>query len=384
MQREITTGLRATVTVRAVTPETLETRDLGAWSALAERALESNAYLCPQFVLPALRHLGSTPAMRILLIEKVGAGSRDLIGLGMFEAQPPAPSWPLPSLRAYRSRHSYLTGLLVDRSDADAAIEAFFDYIRRPASGWHAVEFAYRNTEGKLAELMMRAARARNIPWFERVRTSRAILQPQDSGESYLAREVSASCLKDLRRCRRRLEEKGSVVWEMLSDQDVTDEVMERFLHLEHLGWKGRSASSLRSSAADEQFFRTMIGEFRKTGRLFFTELRVDQRTIASTCNLVSGDSGFAFKIAWDPDFSKNSPGMLNELELVRNAPVVCGQLSCIDSGADENSFIDKLWIGRRALTSGMFVTTPIGGKLASVLDRCRQAKRWFRAKMPV
>ncbi|MBE0602785.1 MAG: GNAT family N-acetyltransferase, partial [Deltaproteobacteria bacterium] len=130
------------------------------------------------------------------------------------------------------------------------------------------------------------------------------------------------------------------------------------------------------SDPSHEAFFREAADCFREKGRLFFTELSVDGAVVASTSNFISGDAGFAFKIGWRPEFAKLSPGMLNEVECIRNAPERFGNLAFIDSGAEEGSFIDQLWTGRRGLSSGFFGTTPLGKNALSVVDRVRTLKR--------
>jgi len=176
---------------------------------------------------------------------------------------------------------------------------------------------------------------------------------------------------------RRRLEERGNVRWMALFGKEVDETSLERFLEIEHMGWKGENGTSLRSRASHEAFFREMVGGFREKGGLFFTEMYLDDAVIASTSNLISGGTGFAFKIGWNPNYAKMGPGVLNEVEFIQQAPCLCGSLSYIDSGALEGSFIDQLWVGRRVLASGIFGTTSLGRKVLWGLERVRGVKRW-------
>jgi hypothetical protein len=98
---------------------------------------------------------------------------------------------------------------------------------------------------------------------------------------------------------------------------------------------------------------------------------------------LISGGTGFAFKIGWNPSYAKMAPGVLNEVEFIQQAPRLCGSLSYIDSGALEGSFIDQLWARRRILASGVFGTTALGRTVLRGFERMRKLKRWgrFRSK---
>jgi hypothetical protein len=119
-----------------------------------------------------------------------------------------------------------------------------------------------------------------------------------------------------------------------------------------------------------------MVERFKATGNLFFTELWLGDTVIASTSNLISGGAGFAFKIGWHPAYARMAPALLNEYEFIRRAPAVCGDLSYVDSGATEESFINKLWVGRRRLASGIFAITPLGRRLGRGVWLLRKLKR--------
>jgi CelD/BcsL family acetyltransferase involved in cellulose biosynthesis len=195
----------------------------------------------------------------------------------------------------------------------------------------------------------------------------------------YLETELKGGRLKSLRRLTRRLQEMGEVGWRALSEPDLPEAAVDRFLELEHLGWKGTEGTSLRSQPEDEAFFREVIDGFRSEGRAWFTELSLNGTVISSTSNFVSGRAGFAFKIGWDPAYAKLSPGMLNEIELIRRAPELFGELEYLDSGAGEGSYIEEFWTGRRALTSGIFATTALGRKALAFVDAARGLKRRLR-----
>jgi len=167
------------------------------------------------------------------------------------------------------------------------------------------------------------------------------------------------------------------VRWRALRGPQITPACIERFIELEHRGWKGQQGTSLRSRPEDEQFFREMIGKFAARDRAVFTELSVNDTVVASTSNLISGKRGFAFKLGWHPDYQRMAPGLLNEVELIRNAPVVFKDLDFIDSGATEGSFLEELWSERRVLVSGAYAATPLARKVLQAIDAARRLKRW-------
>jgi len=365
--------------VRSIRPQDIDAGTEAAWSALAQRSLEPNVYLAPEFILPALRYLDPALPVRILLIEHSRGGGRVLTGAGIFEPRSPTIRFPLKHWRAYRSCHSYLTGLLVDRDHIQPTIRSFLEHMRRREAGCQGIQFTWCSSGSLLNAMVEAGSGGHRACWHEQSRSQRAVLVPAQSGEVYLDAHLSASRKKELRRCWRRLGEQGEVTWRIFSGPDVRDEHIDHFLDLEHRGWKGEAGTSLRSKPAHEAFFREMIRRFRESSGVFFTELRSGATVVASTCNLISGNTGFAFKIGWHPDYARMSPGMLNELELVRAAPEACVHLSFIDSGADEGSFIDRLWMQRRDLVNGLLSVAPAGSAVAGSIDRLRRAVRWWR-----
>ena len=355
----------------------LDARTIAAWADLEQRALEPNAYLSPSFVLPAIRYLSPRLQPVVCLLETEARGVRDLVGLGVFEAVRYSRRFPLPHLRAYRSRHSYLGGLVLDPAGAVPAAEALFRWLQSRHSRWHGVDMDGRFGDGPGDRALTQAIAACGATWHENWRTQRAALIPAQAGEAYLHEHLTGGRTKDLRRRRRRLEERGSVRWRALRGPEITPVCIERFIDLEHRGWRGQEGTSLRSRSEDEQFFREMIGEFAARDRAVFTELLVDDTVVASTSNLISGKGGFAFKLGWHPDYQRMAPGLLNEVELIRNAPTLFEGLGFVDSGAVEGSFLEDLWSERRVVVSGTYAATPLARKLLQAIDTARRLKRW-------
>lgn len=120
------------------------------WSQLEQRAVESNAYLSPHFVLSALLHFAPRRKPLFVFVDHHQGGEDHLVGVGVFERVMASPKMPVPHLRAYRSPHSYLTGLLIDRDCIDPVIELFFSYFMHPDAKWSGVEFNARSSGGPL------------------------------------------------------------------------------------------------------------------------------------------------------------------------------------------------------------------------------------------
>jgi CelD/BcsL family acetyltransferase involved in cellulose biosynthesis len=349
---------------------------LADWLDLERRAVEGNMFLSPHFVLPALQHLDPRKRPLQLAIYRNDAEGARLIGLGLFIARPPTVRFPLPHLEAYRSPHTFLTGMLLDRDSQWLALEGLGAYLSSARVQWCGIEFEDRLADGALDQIHQDKAITSMVRWSEYYRHRRAILTPAAARDMSTAVLADGGFGKDLRRKRRRLGEKGEVGWLCRAGQEVTPEVVETFLRLEDQGWKCADGKSMLSRPGHAEFFRDMSMRFAADGRAFFTELTVNGRVIASTSNFISGNIAFAFKIGWDTEFASVSPGLLNELELMQNAERCLPEIAFIDSGAVEGSFIERLWRESRQVATGILTGGYAGAAVLPAISIARRLKR--------
>ncbi|MFZ5892891.1 MAG: GNAT family N-acetyltransferase [Myxococcota bacterium] len=372
---------RTTLSVRIDDARSLSPRTLAAWAELEGRALEPNAYLSPYFVVPALKHLDPEREVLALLIEARDGSSAEphLVGIGVFQPVSGTRQFPLPHLVAYRSRHSFLSGLLLDREHAEAAVRALFLQLREHRWRWHGLEFDSTWGDGPTYDLLRAHGFGNGVghcTWNARLRS---VLQPSiDRPQIEAARAKKVS---DLKRKRRRLAELGKVTWTVRSD-DTPAASVDAFLDLEHRGWKGDNKSSLLSNGANERFFREMMQGFSRAGRAVLVELRLNDRIVASSTNFVSGSGGFAFKIGWEPELAKVSPGAQAELELLERIldDRALGHVDFWDSGAEAGSYMDEFWPGRRQLVSLAVSFSPISMPLIGLVQKARSWRQQLRS----
>ncbi len=369
--------------VREFDPAVAGPETVGAWSALERRALEPNAYLSPHFVVPAVRHLDPGAGVVVLGVERRdGPGAAPaLAGVLVGRTVAGTRAFPLPHLQVYASRHTFLTGLLLDRSEGEAALDTLLGYVEAQPRRWNGVEINDTWGDGPAFDLVAATAARRGLAagvWNEQ---SRAVLRPHDDRARIEASEAAEA--RALRRRVRRLQEQGEARLEVVCRGGISDASIEAFLALEHEGWKGDQCSSLRSAPATERFFREMVAGFSAEERAVFVELRLDGQVVASTSNFISGWAGFAFKIGWRRALAKLSPARLTELELVRQLfrSETLGALSFLDSGSPEGAYIEALWPGRRPLVSLALGTTALGRAVIRTMRAARAAWRCYRSR---
>ena len=362
--------------VRILNPCDVEPETVTAWSQLESRSLESNVYLSPHFVLPAIKHIDSKAPIIVMLIEIESDNKKSLIGVGVFIRRTATKKLPLPHLEAYLSPHSFSSGLLVDQECSGLVFSAFLNFMKNNSKKYQGVVFNYCFSEGAVSGLIEYARNTYGLKWFEFDSMDRAVLYPEESGENYINQRIP-SRKKDICRGLRKLEKIGSVDWRV-RDGNSADlkEAINCFLELEDMGWKGEAGSSLLSHSGHVNFFREMASELLAKKQAFFAELTLDGKVISSSFNLISGNAGFAFKIGCNPCFSKGAPGLINELELIRNASDIFEMQDYVDSGTVAGSYLEKLWLERHRHVYGALATTVPARNLLTIADHFRNRKQ--------
>lgn len=337
--------------VRAIAADRIADRDVPPWVALESRAVEPNAYLSPYFVRAAARHVTPEHPPLVLFVERRAAGGSELLGAAVLTKAGPSLRFPACRLRGYQTPFNFVGGMLLDRECPAAILEALLAHVRKSMPRCGALELPFVWDDGPIMRLSCSLGRSAGYRARIAAPTTRSILVPAHAQEQLQSKPL-AQRMRDLARRRRRLEERGAVGWRWYRHDGVPQSAIEDFLVLEHAGWKGSRGSSLRSRAAHEAFFREMVAGFAAEGRAIFTELTLDGEPIASATNFLSGNRGFGFKIGWNPAFRTYSPGVLNEVEFMRHAGTIIGDVDFMESGATANSFIDELWRERRTLST--------------------------------
>lgn len=360
----------------------LDNKDMAAWEELEQRAIEPNGYLSPHFVIPAWKHIAGKESVFGILIEKNNAGGvPQLAGIGLFQECGPSKHFPLPHLTAFTSRHSLISGLLVDQESAEVVVRHIFDQICGLNNKWHGLVFHNQPNDGELANIEKVVTKDMGINWGYFREWNRPILCLKDI-KSNISPSLGKSMKKSIHHRMKKLKELGQVDWRVLYKESLTDVTLDRFMFLENLGWKGREHTSILSNNTDKFFFLEMMKGFSGSERAFVTELMLDGHPISSTVNFASGGAGFAFKIGWDPLYAKYSPGILNEVNwLESNDPFIC-ELNFVDSGSsDDSSYLSSLWNKKRAMRSGVYALTRQGKLLLPFVRFAAKIKNYNRSR---
>jgi len=360
--------------VRVLCPSEFDNKLIAAWVELEARAVVPNAFLSPYFILPSLRYLESPEDVFGLFVERISGGVTTLVGVALFKVRKPTRRFPLRHLAAFKTIHSYLSNFLIDREHEAEVLKVIFAYVTDKKRPWHCLHLSDFSTGHCFTEQTLALASDFGMEWTVIRSWQRAVFNVTEYDGNVLT-YLSKKQRKNYNRGLRNLQELGSVKWTMAHGTEPLDRAIDEFVRLEHMGWKGRDGTSLYSNVDHQRFFQEMVKGFNEAGRVYFTELDLNGKCISSTSNLISGKAGFAFKVGWDLEYAKYSPGIVNEIKTLEHGKELLSGLEYIDSSAAPESYINDLWTGRRDIVNGMFSFTPAGNAALASLRLVRLVK---------
>lgn len=165
----------------------------------------------------------------------------------------------------------------------------------------------------------------------------------------YVRKHWSRSRRNKVQRLQRRLSEIGTVTCRVTSAGAPWPDAGKAFLRLEALGWKGRAGTAMaahhRSTAIIEDVCERMI----PAGLAEIHTLRVDETPVAMLVLLRLRGHVLTWKIAYDEDWARYSPGHLLFAEVTRKI-IARGDVHADSCANDDISIADPYWGQRMAV----------------------------------
>ncbi|NBC37538.1 GNAT family N-acetyltransferase [Novosphingobium sp. FSY-8] len=125
----------------------------------------------------------------------------------------------------------------------------------------------------------------------------------------------------DFRRAARRAQALGRVFYEVIApDPAEFDTLFDEAIAVERAGWKETAGTAIAADPAKEAFFRAYFRDCCNEGTLRIAFMRIDNRPVAVQLALEMADRFWLFKIGFDENYAKCSPGTLLMLHTLRYA----------------------------------------------------------------
>jgi CelD/BcsL family acetyltransferase involved in cellulose biosynthesis len=285
------------------------------WANLARSAVASNVFYEPWMLLPALEYIRERENLHFLLI---WGPAGELWGFLPLQVQTRCLHLPVRTLAFWQHRYCYLTVPLVHAKHVEQVFDAFWRWFERNPLGCRILDTNYFLGEGPFHTAWADFLIGRCMLVLNE--HPRGLQTRTGSGDGYTSALLSKKRYHALNRSRRHLETLGCVEYQEVTDGSQVANWVDHFLQLESSGWKGtQDGNAIAKHEADAAYFRAMTQEGFRNDRVTLLALLLDGRPIAMKQLLRDGEGAFIFKIAYDESFAKYSPGVLLELDHLRN-----------------------------------------------------------------
>jgi CelD/BcsL family acetyltransferase involved in cellulose biosynthesis len=319
------------------------------WRDLSARAIEPNVFYEPAFALPGTKVFGRRAGAVL-----VRANSGRLVGLF------PMHCAHMGLVAGYVHPYAPLGVPLVDRTDPEGAIRAWLDHLSQSAR----VILLPQLADGPFSSALDRVIAQRDLPAACLFEYRRAMLEPGADRERYLERTANTKGRKGLLRRRRRLSEMGALSHRTVRDTDAMRAMVGDFLTLEARGWKGRAGTAAQRNPALAQFVESAVLALARQQKAYGEVLSLNDKPIAATIIMRSGNAAWAWKIAYDEDYARCSPGMQIAFEATKIL-LADRTITRTDSCTPPDlPMIDYLWEERLAVSDRLVGLAP-GGTFA-------------------
>jgi CelD/BcsL family acetyltransferase involved in cellulose biosynthesis len=371
---------RGSITTRVVEASQLIQYE-AAWERLSDAATVTNVFYEPWMMLPAIELSPKREDLRFLLVFGPPGtdGGESLWGLFPLELQSRCMHLPLRALAFWQHRWCCLTAPLIDARHVWETLEAFWRWFERNPFGIRILDTNLLPGDGPFSAVWADFAIGRSSMML--IDYPRALLKPAGTMTSYLANAVSKKQQETLKRKERRLGEMGRLEYRYVGSISDVDAWLDEFLLLESSGWKGGSEGrAFAKNAADASYFRTVTREGFLRNRVVLMSLMLDGKAVAMKDDLLAGDGQFTFRLAFDEEYSKRSPGMLLEIENIRRlceSPRTRWVDSCTQP---RHAMFNHIWTERRMIRRTLFSNgSRLGDLLISILPLLRCIKKGIR-----
>ena len=347
--------------LRALVPE---------WEALAADAAEANPFYEHWMLLPALQAFGGGEDFRCVAVWQDGT----LGALFPMQLERRFHGLPLRALRSWSHRNMlHCTPLIRGKGGAQNAVKCVTALLQ---SGLASVyDFDWTCVDGFFYGALVESVLAGGYPWMVTDAYMRpALVRGRDPRDKF-----NSNTKNNLRRNEARLRAHGNLTPVCLAPGDDLQKWIEEFVVLEASGWKGRAGTAIRCREDDQRFFGEVLAEAFRRGRLVMTGLDLAGKPLARHVMLDAEEGCFSLKLAYDEAHEKSSPGMLAEVDNVRQFMERAGPRWLDSNTSRESQGYGRVWKDCRTVQRIAVGASGLGRLGVTALPFMRQAKHFLR-----
>ena len=333
---------------------------------LCARTIEPNVFFNPRFLAPAMPRLEDRE-VRLAVIRDGDEEKSRLRLLVPFSVEKPPVPFGVNVMRTWSSPFGPLGTPLLDRDDPAGVVEDFFAMLARVHLNLPKVlVLPDMRLDGPVASLIGAVAESRGLTLVTTNEAQRPFLESELDGEAYLKQSLRPHHLRDFRRLKRRLGEKGKIEHVVARTADEIRLAVESFLTLEASGWKGRERTAMAIDRFRAAFAREAMDRLAEQDLCRIHSLTLDGKPIACLIVFVEAGVAYTWKTAYDENYAPFSPGTLLMMEVTEqhlDDPNIMMTDSC---AVPDHPVMSRLWSERR----------PVGTMVVGLVPEADRAAR--------
>lgn len=333
-----------------------------AWRDLAHKSVDPNPFFAPDFLIPLAQ---AEEEKNIIVHALVNADGEWLMAapfvrkrtLGLFTR-----------LVSHVSEFGPLGTPLLSRDAPEQTAQIFLARLAETAT---LVVFRYFQLHNATANALLGSAELSSKVLLN---AKRAAHGAGEDGKAQHAEVLASKRYKELARRRRRLAEKGDLVFQSATGAEA-EKHYEHFLKLEDASWKGREGTSIAACQKTTTFGQELIARRAAQNGLRIDSMTLDSEPVAVSVTFLEGDRAFSWKIAHDCKYGKFSPGahlILYTLEQNLANEAIKGADSLTVPG---QAMVEPLWRGRVEFGVAVFAKGMIGRLLLPLASQLLELK---------
>lgn len=237
--------------------------------------------------------------------------------------------------------YAFLSNPVIDREHSQAVAKGFAEALSALHQMPRTLRIRYLDGVEAGSVAVLKALKERGARICELARRDRAFAW-RDNGV-----KKSGSTRKKMRQDRNRLAALGSLEYSNERDADAVARNFETFLAMEAASWKGKNGTAILSSEQDARFARQFISTLTAKDRASVAMLTLDGKPIAAQVLLYNDETAYTWKISYDEEYARYSPGILLVASVTEELFNIDG-IEAIESCSPDGSFMETMWTGRR------------------------------------
>ncbi len=349
-----------------------------AWAALAEAAGTANIFYEPWVAGPSLLLPESGGLMLLLGWTDLPDGSARLDAVLPLQRRTALNGRVRTVLQNWEQRVRALGEPLIRAGEEAAFWRSALGTLRAARGNGLYLRLSALIADSASTAALQAELAARGLPCDVTRAHARAVLRKGLSAEDYIATHIRKKVVKEHRRLRNRLAERGAATVDLLAADSDPGPWIDDLFRLEMSGWKGRDGVAAAANADTERCFRAILVEAHRRGRLEFHRLRVGDDVLSLLAVITAGGTAFQLKIAYDEAYGAFSPGVLLEMAYLDHA-LAPGGPDLVDSCARAgHPMIDRIWVDRLPVVS---LAVPFDRWSSRLAVRAQRLARRVRAR---